>query len=79
MKAPLSPNELEILDRQVAMINTEMVEIAKLLISRLGESNELARSAASIQEELATLVHRIHRQTLIAGAAGRVAEKSQSA
>ena len=51
MKSKLSHNEIEILDHQVAALCYQLSEIAGLLESRLGETNELATSARNAQKE----------------------------
>jgi len=79
MKAPLSQNELEILDRQVAALQYQLTEIANLLETRLGETTELAASARMIQEEFLNLARQIHRQAAIAGSGLRVESRPQSA
>lgn len=79
MNAPLSQNEMEILDRQVAALNYQLSEIAHLLESRIGEKDELAISARTVQEEFAKLAHRIHRQNSLSGGGLRAQGKSQSA
>lgn len=79
MKAPLSQNELEILDRQVAALQYQLTEIANLLETRLGETTELATSARTIQEEFLKLARQIHRQAAIAGSGLRVESRPQSA
>ncbi|HYL73862.1 MAG TPA: hypothetical protein VEU96_06630 [Bryobacteraceae bacterium] len=79
MKAPLSQNELEILDRQAATLTYQLTEIANLLETRLGETNELATSAREVQEEFAKLARQIHRQAAIAGTGLRVENRPQTA
>jgi len=79
MKAPLSQNELEILDRQAAAITNQLTDIANLLETRLGESTELAMTARGLQEEFAKLARQIHRQAAIAGSGLRVETKPQTA
>jgi len=79
MTAPLSQNELEILDRQAATLAYQLTEIANLLESRLGQSTELATSARAIQEEFAKLARQIHRQAALAGTGLRVESKPQPA
>jgi hypothetical protein len=79
MKAPLSQNELEILDRQAAALVNQLTEIANLLETRLGESTELALTARSVQEEFAKLARQIHRQAAIAGSGLRVENRPQTA
>jgi hypothetical protein len=59
MRSALSHNEIEILDRQVATLGYQLSEIARLLESRLGDSNELATSARHAQEEFAKFAHRV--------------------
>jgi hypothetical protein len=59
MRSALSHNEVEILDRQVATLSYQLSEIAGLLESRLGDSNELAASARHAQQEFAKFAHRV--------------------
>jgi len=80
MKAALSRNEMEILDRHVATLTNQLSEIAGLLESRLGETNELATAAKNAQREFARFAHRIRRQTLVVcGETPHSESKSQSA
>ena len=79
MKAPLSRNEMEILDRHVATLTNQLSEIANLLESRLGETNELATSARNAQREFARFAHQVRRQTVVVRGAERLESKSQSA
>lgn len=65
MKAPLSRNEIEILNRHVATIAHQLSEIGSLLESRLGETNEFTVSARSAQREFARFADRIRRQAAI--------------
>jgi hypothetical protein len=59
MKSALSHNEIEILDRQVATLSYQLSEIAGLLESRLGETNELATSARTAQREFSKFAQRM--------------------
>ena len=59
MNSPLSRNELELLDRQVAQLNYQLAEIATLLESRLGKANETAVSARTIQQSFDRFSHRM--------------------
>lgn len=79
MKAALSHNEFEILDRHVATLTRQLMEIAELLESRLGDTHDLATSARSAQQEFARFAHRIRRQVAIARVQGTHNTKSQSA
>ena len=79
MKAALSRNEMEILDRHVATLTNQLSEIASLLETRLGETNELATSARNAQREFARFAHRFRRQTVVVRGAERLESKSQSA
>jgi hypothetical protein len=79
MKAPLSQNEMEILDRQVATLDYQLSEIAQLLESRMGETDELAISARTVQADFAKLAHRIHRQKALSSGGQEARGKSQSA
>jgi hypothetical protein len=65
MKSALSRNEIEILDHQVATLSYQLSEIAGLLESRLGESNELATSARSAQQEFARFAQRVRRRVAL--------------
>ena len=78
MKTPLSQNEMEALDRQVATINYQLSEIANLLESRLGAATELASSARATQQEFAKLARRIHVQATVSGQ-DRASSKSSGA
>jgi hypothetical protein len=66
MKSALSHNEIEILDRQVATLSYQLSEIAALLESRLGETNELAASARHAQQEFAKFAQRMRRRVALA-------------
>ena len=79
MKAALSRNEMEILDRHVATLTNQLSEIASLLESRLGETNELATSARNAQREFARFAHRVRRQTVVARGEERPDSKAQTA
>jgi hypothetical protein len=59
MKSALSHNEIEILDHQVATLSYQLSEIAGLLESRLGETNELATSARNAQQEFSKFAQRV--------------------
>jgi hypothetical protein len=78
MRVPLSRNEMEILDRQLATLNYQMTEIAHLLEVRLGNTNELAGTAKGVCDQLAKLANRIHRQNTLEGS-GPLKDRSQSA
>jgi hypothetical protein len=79
MKSALSRNEMEILDRHVATLTNQLSEIASLLESRLGETNELATSARNAQREFARFAHRIRRQTIVVRGEAGPESKSQTA
>jgi len=79
MKAPLSRNEMEILDRHVATLTNQLSEIVSLLESRLGETSELATSARNAQTEFAKFAHRVRRQTVVARGEEQPNSKSQTA
>ena len=80
MKAALSHNEIEILDRHVSTLTRQLAEVAELLESRLGDTNDLATSARSAQQEFARFAHRIRRQAAVArGVQVPQNRKSQSA
>jgi len=65
MKSALSHNEIEILDHQVATLSYQLSEIAGLLESRLGETNELATSARNAQQEFAKFANRVRRRVAL--------------
>jgi hypothetical protein len=65
MKSALSHNEIEILDHQVATLCYQLSEIAGLLESRLGETNELAASARNAQQEFAKFAQRVRRRVAL--------------
>jgi len=78
MKSALSHNEIEILDRQVAMLSYQLTEIVGLLDSRLGKSNELAVSARSAQQEFANFAQRVRRRVALSEVS-RTESNSQTA
>jgi hypothetical protein len=65
MKSALSRNEIEILDRQVAALNYQMMEITISLESRLGDASELALSARDAQQEFAKFAQRVRRRVAL--------------
>jgi hypothetical protein len=65
MKSALSHNEIEILDHQVATMSYQLSQIASLLESRLGASNELAVSARSSKLEFAKFAQRVRRRVAL--------------
>ncbi len=65
MKSALSHNELEILDRQVAALSYQLLEIAGSLESRLGETNELAIAARHAQQEFTRFSQRVRRRVAL--------------
>jgi hypothetical protein len=79
MKSALSLNEMEILDRHVAALTNQLSEIASLLETRLGETNELAISARNAQREFARFAHRVRRQTVVVRGEAQPVSKSQTA
>jgi hypothetical protein len=74
----LSHNEIEILDRQIATLSYQLSEIAGLLESRLGETNELATSARRAQREFANFAERSRRRVALSET-GRPESNSQTA
>jgi predicted nucleic acid-binding Zn-ribbon protein len=78
MQSALSPNEIEILDRQVATLSYQLSEIAGLLESRLGETSELATSARHAQREFAEFAKRVRRRVSLSET-GRLESDSQTA
>jgi len=79
MNSPLSQNELIILDRQMAMVARHLSEIASLLESRQGETDNTAVSARIIEQGFADLARKIHHQAVEADGALAFASRSQSA
>ncbi|HWY48336.1 MAG TPA: hypothetical protein VNX70_13200 [Bryobacteraceae bacterium] len=79
MISPLSPNELVILDRQMAMVARHLSEIASLLESRLGETTEMAVSARIIEQGFGDLARKIHNQSVQIAPDSALISKSQSA
>ena len=80
MTVPLSRNEMEILDRQMATVNFQLTEIAHLLEVRLGSTNDLAGSARGVCDQFTKLANRVHRQNALeASVAQRREAQSQSA
>jgi len=77
MNAKLSPNEMEMLGRQVAALSYQLVEIAGSLETRLGETNELATSAREAEKAFALFAQHVRRHTFTAGEAP--AHRSQTA
>jgi hypothetical protein len=78
MQSALSPNEIEILGRQVATLSYQLSEIAGLLESRLGETSELATSARDAQREFAQFAQRVRRRVSLSET-GRLESDSQTA
>ncbi len=62
MKIPLSQNEIQTLDRQVATLNYQLAEIAGLLESRFGQAHDMARSARMVQQGCERLAGFIQKQ-----------------
>ena len=65
MKVPLSRNEMELLDRQMATLNFQLTEIAHLLEVRLGNTNDMASSARVVCDQFTKLANRVHRQNAL--------------
>ena len=79
MRVPLSRNEMEILDRQMATVNFQLTEIAHLLEVRLGSTNDLAGSARGVSDQFTKLANRIHRQNALEASTQKDQTQSQSA
>jgi hypothetical protein len=79
MNSPLSQNELIILDRQMAMVARHLSEIASLLESRQGDTDNTAVSARIIEQGFADLVRKIHDQAVEVDGDLALVSKSQSA
>jgi len=65
MRAPLSRNEIEILNRHVATLAHQLAEIGSLLESRLGDTNEFTVCAKSAQREFARFADRVRRHATL--------------
>jgi hypothetical protein len=78
MQSALSHNEIEILDHQVASMSYQLSQIAGLLESRLGQSNELASAARSAQQEFASFAQLLRMRTAMTET-GRKESNSQIA
>ena len=79
MNSPLSQNELIILDRQMAMTARYLSEIASLLESRQGETDDTAVSARIIEQSFTDLARKIHFRAVQADGDPAFAGKSQNA
>lgn len=79
MNSHLSPKELAILDRQMAMVAHQLSEIASLLESHYGETTDTAVTARIIQEGFADLARKIHNQAVLSAEDAVLASKSQRA
>lgn len=79
MKAPLSRNEIEILNRHVATLAHQLSEIGTLLETRLGETNEFAVSARNAQREFARFADRLRRQAAMGREERRPSNETQTA
>jgi uncharacterized coiled-coil DUF342 family protein len=66
MRSALSHNEIELLHLQAATLSQQLSEIADSLDSRLGETDELAKSARSAQQEFAKFSLRVRRRAVSA-------------
>jgi len=66
MIAPLSANELQALEWKVASLSRDVAEIASLLRSRYGETDELAAMARSLQEDHALMTRLVRRRAIVA-------------
>jgi len=79
MATPLSPNELQALDRKLGSLAHDLLEIASLLRSRYGESDELAVSAAAVHEQFTGIASQLHRRSAAMRVEAGLAEKSRIA
>ena len=79
MNSPLSQNELIILDRQMALIARHLSEIASLIESRQGETDDTAVSARIIEKSFTDLARKIHSRAAHADRDAAFADKSQNA
>lgn len=79
MTMPLSPNELQALDRKLASLTHELAEIASLLRSRYDEADELAALAQNLQADFVILAHQLHRRASASRAEKSFTEKSNIA
>jgi len=60
MKAPLSTNEIVILDHHLGTLRLHLDEVANLLESRLTKSSDLAKEARSVQESFQHFAEAVH-------------------
>ena len=79
MATPLSPNELQALDRKLGSLAHDLLEIASLLRSRYGETDELAVSSAAVHEQFSGIANQLHRRALAVRVETGLAEKSRIA
>ena len=70
---------MEILDRQAATLHRQLADVAALLESRLGESDEMTVSARAAEEQFAALAHRIHRHVALSNGDAPLESKSHTA
>ena len=79
MATPLSMNELQALDRKVASLEHELSEIAHLLRSRYGDTEEMAANATAAHEEFSRVASQLHRRAVAARAEAQPADHSRIA
>ena len=79
LATPLSPNEFQALDRKLESLAHDLREVAALLRSRYGASDEVASSAAVIQERFAALTNQMHRRAMAARIDSVLNDKSRIA
>ena len=79
MTMPLTPDELQALDRKVASLSREVADVACLLSSRYGDLDELAVLARGAQADFIAMSQQLHRMAVAARLDASVTHKSQSA
>ena len=79
MTMPLTPDELQAVDRKVASLSREVADVALLLSSRYGEADELAALARGAQADFIAMSQHIHRMAMAAHAEASVTHRAQSA
>jgi hypothetical protein len=79
MATPLSPNELQALDRKLGSLAYDLLEIASLLRSRYGENDELAMSSTAVHEQFTAVAKQLHRRAVAVRVEAGLADKSRIA
>lgn len=79
MTMPLTPDELQAVDRKVASMSREVAEVASLLRSRYGEDDELAALARGVHADFIAMSQHLHRMAVTARVEASVTHKAQPA